>query len=169
MSWLTPRDWQQHDVIAATRLNDISTDLNYLFNRPRDETLYEIPVSITMTNTTPVAIDTANFRVSLETFGGDVLIGYSLISSHGTAAGVAIYDILMDNDIYASSKNTVYAARGIYYRKAQDNADQEHITQVFLWTDISAGTHYFDLMAWVVSGTLTLDADSTIQLWALEV
>ncbi|KKN20099.1 hypothetical protein LCGC14_0939070 [marine sediment metagenome] len=160
--WLTPRDWTEDDTITAQRLNDISQNLTYLEERPRDiyHNVY-IPGDWTTTSTTPV-VALSGLSLSLVTNGGDLLVGMSLNAKMTAAAAIGYFDFRLDGTVYwrQGAPSGGFWLQSDYYQT---------VNWIVPWTGIGAGAHTLEIMAWVASSTLTIaTASEVVNFWALE-
>lgn len=169
----SPKTWSAGAVVTAADLNaELRDNLNTLKNPPSDHHDADEASNYTTTSTAWVDVDATDFNLTLDTSGGDVLVGFSgaLQINDGNSRYVYL-DVLVDSSPAAGDDGILGMGLG-------GSAERYPVAFVRLISGLSAGSHTFKLR-WKVdnsSGTATLYAgagtsnnDWHPQFWAREV
>lgn len=159
MAWVTPRTWVAREGITATKLNEISENLNLLFLTPRSiVTQFGGGTNLTSTNTSFVAVDNAQFTVSIDVpAGADVICWFNGAAQHSLTTGSAIFDVLIDGTTYVSSNTGTPATTGCFPQRSIQGASAAYVGGNLVISGLSAGVHTFQLYWKVITaGTITL-------------
>lgn len=160
MSWTTPITWAIRDAITMAKLNSqLRDNLSYLFARPSSKvTILGTGTNLTTTSTTMVAVDDAQFTLTLTiATGEDVELWINGVTG-GSATNInAIMDVIIDDTNFVSSGNTSDLAFGLWYTGHPASPLLTGLRGRILVSGLAAGTHTFKLR-WKVSsaGTITL-------------
>jgi len=158
MAWSNPKNWTNEPLTASDMNTYLSDNLSALKDPP--SAIYDIDEASDLTFTATTFTDLVvtavegDFQHTIDTNGGDVMIGFRLalgvsadmfvafdVSLDGTriGAGAGATDGLWGKRVVATASNT------------DDMASCFHIQQ-----GIAAGSHVFKLQAKIPSGTLTI-------------
>lgn len=149
MPTFTPRTWTPGEIVTAALLNaELRDHLNTLKDPPTAHFEADQLADYTTTSTSFTDVDATggNFNLSIETTGGDVLVGFIGSIRVLTSSGDDFLwlNVLVDTtDVAADDGVLVYSP---------SNNDVAVISFVYLVTDLSAGTHSFKLRWRVNSG-----------------
>lgn len=139
--------------VSADLLNDMQENILYLSDRSFDEVTYSSGANWTTTSTVPVKVDSSRYRIQIDTITGNVAIAFNFHSySVGNAynyMGVLIDDDYMYGDVPSGSLNK--AIQGVYQRDV--NGQTNPVSGILPIFGLSVGTHEFEPMWWVNSGT----------------
>lgn len=141
--WTDPRTWADEIIIAEQMNTDIRDNIQFLYDR--NYVLKTDPNNQNMTG----AIST--FVISLLTQGNDLLITWKGVVTN-TLTNYTVFDIKADDDIFLSTLTTSSASHGLtsnfitlgYYNS---------IAIRFLYTNVPAGVHKFQLHATTIAGS----------------
>lgn len=174
MPTFTPRTWTPGEIVTAALLNtELRDALNTLKDPPTAH--FEADQVSDYTTTSTIFTDVDNtagrFNLTIETTGGDVMVGFigSVRISTTTGDDNVWFNIMVDaNDLIPDDGFAVYSPQDAYVVP---------VGFVYLVTDLSAGSHSFKLRWKVISGrTATLYAGAGTanfnvhpQFWVREV
>lgn len=157
MAWKWPPVWQVGDVLTADRLNkEIRNNILAIKDPPTAHVL--VTGQTFQTNNTAfvrVNAGTDQFKLTLPTNGGDVLIGFH---GNGGYNGITAYDVRVDGTRLGGVPNGLITK-------------DWNASFVVLATNLSAGTHNFELVWRSTDGsTVSLyTGNQAVQFWAREV
>jgi len=156
MAWTTPRTWTLGELITKTIMDThVRDNLLALKEPPSDQVIRNNLGVYTTTSTTLVAVDSANLKVTLTTYGGDVLVWFVGTFS-ATAGTVLLLDILIDG--------TTRVGAGFEGLLAQGLGTGKTVVTIppIVVSGLAAGEHNFVLL-WRGTGgaTLRLFSDTT--------
>lgn len=166
-TWHTPKTWLTGDVLTASDMNEqIRDNLDYLKSKAIGHCQMEEATNYSTTSTTLVDIDPDKLSLTLETNGGDVLLGFCGVFTN--QGGNDFYlEIAMDNTPVSGHDGVFVAGTTARGR-----------TSSFVWlvTDVSAGSRTFKLQWRTRANTLFLAAGNPVypnisflsQFWAKE-
>lgn len=157
--WITPRVWVVREAITATKLNEISESLNFLFKTARSiVTQFGGGTNLTSTNTSFAAVDDAQFTLSIDVpEGADVLCWFNAAAQHSLTTGSAIFDVLIDDTNYVSSGTGTPATTGCFPQRSIQGTSAAYVGGNLIIEGLSAGVHTFKLRWKVITaGTITL-------------
>lgn len=146
--WVTPVDFASKQVIGKTELNQIMENMRYLFKTPRSQVTQQSGTYST-TNTSFEAVDTSFFRLELNlNVTCDVLVWCQVITRQtSNIYGENMLDVLQDGTTYLSSLTGTPLTDGIARMGSRySNGSYKTYGGLWLWEDIAAGDHYWDLM-----------------------
>jgi hypothetical protein len=163
--WSAPRTWSVGELVTAALLNQhLRDNLEYLKTPPTALYVVNQSSDYTTTSTSFVNVDNTNLALTINTSGGDVLIGFFGYISNG--GGTIYLDVELDGVRIAGDDGLLRGAA----------AATQHYAFVLLKSGVSVGTHTFKLQWKVNSGTATLFAgagtaanDVHPQFWVREV
>lgn len=154
MSWTIPRTWVTNELVTADMLNEQLRD-NLVALKSPAFAAQGLDRNWSTTATSWVEVDAPNLRLTLQTQGGNVLVGWAATLSISTSSYHYYLGVKMDTG------STMYVA--------QANLANYHPSGGAVWLrNVPAGTHTFYLMAYVTAGTFLLVAGRG-QFWAQEV
>ena len=170
MTWTTPRTWVTGEVLTATDLNThLRDNLDALKAPPTAHNELDESSNYTTTSVTFVDIDATNLSLTIETTGGDVLVGFVGSVMHSTSGAVVLLDLDVDGSRLADDD-------GFLGVRPTNSSTSGNVSFVYLVTGLSAGSHTFKLQWRVTGGTATMhngagtaNADVHPQFWAREV
>lgn len=115
--WTAPREWEAGEGITATKMNAISNDLLYLFDRPSAMVNIRAngAANVTTTSTTWTAVDDNQFTLTLEISSQAQLeTSIAAMVSHSVLGGYVNMDVIVDDTTYLSSLTGTPAAGGLW-------------------------------------------------------
>lgn len=145
--WITPREWVVGEAISATKLNEISESLNYIHEKPKSVvTIYGSGTDLTTGSTTYVAVDDAQFTLSLEVQAGeDVRLWLTLVHTNATTGTLNDYDVIIDDTTYVSANIGTPLTQGIIRGRIAAGAVNQSNNAYLVISGLSAGVHTFKL------------------------
>ena len=157
MTWTSPQVWDTGDVITAGKMNAISDNLRALKNPP----LAQVTKTGTASNYQAVnpsgfVLIAPDFDLTLETTGGDLLIGFSGYHQNHSAW----YDVRIDGSQVGDSLHGLTFPVG------------GSVSLLFLKTGVGAGTHNVELVWRTANDThpsTLVTIDRVAQFWVREV
>ncbi len=159
--WIDPREWVVGEGITATKLNEISESINYVHDKPKSiVTIFGSGADLTTTSTTIVAVDDAQFTLSLQVIAGESVVVALVVDTTGSTTNInPVYDVIIDDTTYVSSNTATPLTAGLWTRytpTAATSVSGLPAAPVII-TGLVAGVHTFKLR-WKVSaaGTATL-------------
>ena len=172
-NWTQPATWSVNQLVTADDLNEqLRDNLEFLKGPPTGAYKADQVADYTTTSTSFVDVDGTNFSFSLNTAGGDVLIGFT-----GTfltnAANRQIY-----LDAHVNTLGRVGGDDGLVMSQNPGESTNRPFSMAFVYLlrSLPAGTHIFRVQWKVDSGTGTLYAgagtsqrDVHPQFWVREV
>jgi hypothetical protein len=173
MAWTDPAEWNVGDVLTKDRLNqDIRDNLIALKTPPSANFEADEASNYTTTSTVFVDVDATEgkFQLTIETAGGDVMVGFV-----GTCEIITNNRLYFDIDVDGTRKA---GDDGICFQEwnSADSADEDTVISfVYLVTGLTPGSHTFKLQWRVNGGTGILFAGATNnkavhpQFWVREV
>lgn len=167
MSWAPPQDWDDGNLMGATKLNlDVRNNELALKAPPSYSFVPDEDANYSLAAGAWEAVDADNMSVALATGGGDVFVGFHGTFSCNTLVPLLRIDVAVDGVRIAGDD-------GIINRKLSTSLHS--LSFIRLIPDLAAGEHTFELQ-WKtnVSGTLlyagagTANRDLHPQFWARE-
>lgn len=169
MAWTTPTTWTAGSVVTASDLNaQIRDNLLYLLVRPGSVVKRVVANNGSYSTSGSAAsfayIDTTNLSITMNTSGGNVIVGFSAAFGNGPIA----VDFDIDGTRYTTSNMGIgqfawHPNNGVVnlisYSELVTGLSVGSHTLKAMWKGLSAGT----VVLW--SGTLT----SPTVFWAMEV
>lgn len=173
MPYTTPYTFVAGDPLTAAQLNAVQANISYLKSPSTGVVNVNNASDYTTTSTTIVDIDAATLVITITTYGGRVLLGFTgTVLSTGNGAN---FDFIIDGALAAGNDGLLSvgtATDGTYTVRSAN------CTMLFLTSALSAGSHQFKV-AWKSpdGGTIKLWAgagsasgkDTHPQFWAREV
>jgi hypothetical protein len=164
--WTPPRTWNVGELVTAGLLNThLRDNLEYLkaqIDLPLNFAAAASASLYTTTSTSFADVDGTNLKLTLTTSGGAVLLGFSTLAKHNTAAGEARLDWQIDG---ARIGDTTYGVSLLQAPATNAYIPISHVHVVAL----SAAAHTIKLQFATSGGTLSLGGVSGgTSLWALE-
>lgn len=157
--WSTPRVWETRDPITATKLNEISNQMTYLFTPSRViKTMKTGGTNVTTASTTPIVVDTAIYGINIELTGlRDVRVTLTGLIMNNTLNAANRVDVLIDGVTYLSSLTTTQLNNGIWSvtQYVAGSLIPVSIDVMIPAGALTAGWHTFDIAMWTATGTLT--------------
>ena len=167
--WTQPRDWSVDELVTPALLNaQLRDNLEFLKNPPTD--LYDVDESsdYTTTSTSFVDVDGTNLALTIETEGGDVMVGFVGSVSHSNGTARIYFELDVDGSPAGGDDGICLVAQNTWRNQTA--------SFVFLIQGLSEGSHTIKLQWKTNVGTATLYAgagttnfDMHPQLWAREV
>ncbi len=157
MAWTTPKtDWATGDLVAASNLNEIGDNFNALMTRLENGASSSIDRSTNYSTGSATWLDVdateGNFKHTITTSGGNVLVGFTGTFGYGSGTSrIMGLDLNIDGSRYAGDDGIV---------SHRFESDVNTVSFTALITGLSAGEHIFKLQ-WAVlasSTTFTLYA-----------
>ncbi len=172
--WTDPNIFEETNNVNSVVLNKfLSENMRYLFSRPRDIITLRDIGSFTTTSTTLVAVSTSSLRLSITTQSiSDLKFWFEgSFSINSSNYRLIDFDILMDGTTYLSTNTGTPSARGLNSRDTNGAASGVAMSAnfEFVFEEVSAGAHFFDLYYATAGNTLTLVTDPTLQFGVIEV
>lgn len=168
MTWENPKTWVTGELVTAAMLNThVRDNLNALKSPPSDDYVCDESSNYNTTSTSFVNVDATNLALTINTAGGDVMVGFHAVVHNSTSSAIIFFDVEVDGVREAGDDGLI---------EAQFDAGVLPVSFVRLITGLSEGSHTFKLQ-WKVSagtgvmytGTGTTSADVHPQLWTREV
>ncbi|MBL8162621.1 MAG: hypothetical protein JNJ61_11595 [Anaerolineae bacterium] len=150
--WTAPLTWQDNDLVTAALLNThLRDNLEYLKRSSAAHFLANLASNYSTTSTSFVDVDATagNMAHTINTVGGDVLIGFTsgLVSNGG---GSTYFDVYIDPD--GSDPGGRFGGDDGLARQTDA---YEYISFVIVKKGLAAGSHTFKLQ-WKVSASTGL-------------
>ncbi|MGB1287333.1 MAG: hypothetical protein ACPG7F_12415 [Aggregatilineales bacterium] len=169
MTWTTPRTWLTGEILTASDMNThLRDNLDALKDPPTDHYMLDEISNYSTTSTTFVDIDNTNLSLTIETTGGDVLVGF-VGGFTSTVNGIVFLELDLDGVVVGGDD-------GITAGICETTAPGTTMSFVWLLTGLSAGSHTVALQWRVTGGTArlyagagTTSADIHPQFWIREV
>jgi hypothetical protein len=150
MAWTTPITWTAGTVVGAANLNEqLRDNFNYLLSRPRQAIKRTAGADYTTTSTSFVNIDATNLSINLTMSGSAVLVAFSGVLRQTESV---FLDFSVDGTRHANTSN------GIGVATLTSTANDQLAGYTILVTGLSVGSHTFNAMWRVASGTGVLRA-----------
>lgn len=163
-NWTQPATWTVNQLVTAADMNThLRDNLEFLKDPPTGAYKADESADYNTTSTSFVNVDVTNFAFSLDTAGGDVLIGF-----YGTfIMNAASREVYLDVDV-----NTLGRVGGNDGLIAGQNPETSvtrpiPISFTYLLRNLSAGNHIFRLQWKVDGGNATLYAGAGTTGWDL--
>lgn len=170
-SWSTPRTWIADEIPTADVMNEhIRDQLNYLNLRPSDSYEVNEASDYTISTTTWTDIDATDLALTIETNGGDVMIGFFGTVAPSADNVYAYFDLMIDGARVAGDD-------GLLKVGDSDTGNHGPVSFVYLKRGLTAGSHTFK-MQWrrtgagsmtIYAGAGTSNGDLHPQFWVKEV
>lgn len=174
MTWTAPKTWSSEPLTSNdlnTYIRDNQNDIRARQDNNVDYILDEAS-DYTTTSTSFVDVDATNLAITIETNGGDVLVGFAggCANNSTTNAGRQTYlNVAVDDTDYFDDDGALAVSR---FYSSPGNA-----SFVVLIEGLAAGTHTFKLRWKTFSGTTSTlyagagssDNDTHHQFWAQEI
>ncbi|MDX1993704.1 MAG: hypothetical protein SF029_15050 [bacterium] len=152
MTWTTPKtDWQEGDIVAASDMNALGTNLNALKTPPTALVTLNEAADFTTTSTTFTDVNTTRLSLTLATTGGAVLVTFAGSISLNVANSAVYFDLLVNGSRIAGDDGILVVTAASV---AATNA-----SFTYWLTNLPAGTHTIRLQWKVPAGT-------TVTMWA---
>lgn len=155
-AWTAPITWTVGELVTANQLNEqIRDNLDYLKAMPKDLYKADEASNYTTSSTSFVSIDTSggttDYSLTLDTSGGDVLIGFNGMVEANASTQSVNFDVLVDGSRTGSDD-------GITGFRMDTTAVNVALPVSFTWivTGLSAGTHSFILQWKTNTSSVTL-------------
>lgn len=166
VAWTTPITWANLDPITETKLNQqLRDNMLWLKSPAKGMVTIRNVANVTVTSTSFVAVDDAQFTIDADFTGGDISLEFNGTLSPQTVQ--AYFDVLIDGTTFASSMTATALTNGLWsaYATGTDITFNFH----HRITGLAAGTHNFKLRARVASGSVILRMLNTVtQFMAIE-
>ena len=122
----------------------------YLFDKPH--TILTVrDVTYTTTSTSWIAVDDRVFTLSVETFGGDVIVELHGLVDTNTGVYRVDLDLWIDDNYYLSSGTATPNSFGFASSQGRFSGSDRTLAGFKVLTNLSAGVHKFQLR-WKVGG-----------------
>ncbi len=169
MAWTTPKTWTSEPLTSADLNTHLRDNLEFLKDPPTAHYECVETADYTTTSTTFVDIDETNLSFTLETEGGDVLIGFhGMVQVNSSSKRTIAFDVAIDGERLGGIAG-IHIVYGL-------NTEKLPVSFVRLVTSLSAGSHTFSLQWRVSASQATLyagagsgDTDIVPQFWVREV
>jgi hypothetical protein len=172
MTWTQPKTWTSEPLIAGDLNTHLRDNLEALKEPPSaDYTLNEIS-DYSTTSIFFVDVDSVKFSMSIETNGGDVMVGFYGTFKPGSNSNIGYFDVELDGDLIGGDDGLIACERAA----TSTTPNKFAVSFVRLVTGLAAGSHIFKLQ-WKVNGGSgdlyagagTSDLDVHPQFWVREV
>lgn len=169
MTWENPKTWVTGELVTAAMLNThLRDNLNALKSPPSDDYVCNESTNYTTTSSSFVNVDATNLALTINTNGGDVMVGFHGVVINNTTNAIIYLDVEVDGSRHAGDDGALEIQFATFTILPA--------SFVRLITGLAEGSHTFKLQWKVSAGTGTLYAgsgtptvDSHPQLWAREV
>lgn len=167
MAWTTPTTVSAGDKLTSTMWNNqVASNLNYLLSPNHSAILRNNGGDYTTTSTAFVDIDSTNLSITLQTYGGPVLVVFSAVME--TTTETAAFDLAIDGTRQGAS-----FAHGLSATTTGNGNYIGPVGFVHIVTGLAAGSHTFRPQWMRVSTTAApvLRSNSTetpVRFWAIE-
>lgn len=169
MAWTTPKTWSSEPLTSVDLNTYVRDNQNHLKDRI-DSSASTVVSGIRNYSTTAtewVDIDPQALALTLQTHGGDVLIGFTGAVSHSGDSKVTYFNIAVDESNYFSDDGVTQ-----FHNPSQNDVFHfKPLSIVVMIPSLSTGSHVFTLR-WktVRSNTTAMDIVTTHpQFWAKEI
>ena len=172
MAYTAPRTWVDSELLDASIMNThVRDNLIALKAPPSDNYEANEGADYTEAATSLNAIDATNWRLTVTTTGGDVLLGFVASISNSGGGNFTFFDIYdVGNVAYLGGNDDICV------QETSVAADRDTVSFVWLATGLAADAYQFEIHWKVSAGTTTLYAgagaangDVHPQFWAREV
>ncbi len=169
MSWTQPKTWSSEPLTSLDLNTYMRDNQNHLKDRldNSDSRIIGLSSSYSTSSTEWVDVDSQNLSLTLNTHGGDVLLGFSGSVSNGRDSRRTNLNIAVDGaDYFADDGVTSLMVAG-----SNDVGRSKPLCIVVLIPDLAAGSHSF-VLRWKsqLNGVAAMEAVATHpQFWTKEV
>lgn len=169
MAWTSPKTWTSEPLTSVDLNTYVRDNQNHLFDRiDSSASLIDSGASNYSTTATDwVDVDPRAFALTLQTHGGDVLLGFIGAIRHSADAKVSYFNVAVDGNNYFSDHGVTQFINGGH----NDRQRFKPLSIVVMIPSLSPGSHIFKLR-WKTSSSnsATLDGATTHpQFWAQEI
>jgi len=164
MTWATPKNWADQDLVTANDLNtQLRDNLNHLLHNIIGRKGYRPSSDYTTSNTSFVDVDATNLKVSGQIQGDTLLALVGPIVCIGNAGLAHVYlDLILDGTTRAAG-----SFGGSWGSFATNVGETAFVIGV--WTGVSSGSHEVKLQFKAeTANAVTIKASSYINMVLLE-
>lgn len=173
-NWTQPATWSVNQLVTADDLNThLRDNLEFLKSPPTGSYLANEATDYSTTSTTFVDVDSAKFAYTLDTEGGDIMIGWFGSVRLSQVDRYFYFDVLVNTLGRVGGDDGLIVCRN---PSVTINNRTIAVSFVFLLRSVPAGTHTFKLQwkvdgasATLYSGAATSLLDVHPQFWVREV
>ena len=167
MAWTTPKTWSSEPLTSLDLNTYVRDNQNHLKDR-LDNSAQRIVSSTTKFTSNSqdfVDVDAAKLALTLETHGGDVLVGFTGAVQNSATFGSTYFNLAVDGVDYIADDGIARSS------PTSTGSAQESVTFVILVSDLAAGSHTFKIRWKASSGnTSSMNVvDLHPQFWAKEI
>lgn len=174
MAWTQPKTWTNEPLVAGDLNTHLRDNMEALKDPPSDHYEPDEVLDYSTTSNTFVGVDNTNLAFTLETNGGDVMVGFhGTVHLTGIASTVAYFDVTLDGVLVGGDDGIIAVERS---SGSGSTPQRLAVSFVRLIPNLEAGNHVFRLRWKVSAGTLSMFAgagtagfDLHPQFWAREV
>lgn len=159
MTWTTPKTWNTGDPLTAGDMNTHIRDNLNVLKAPATALVTKVFASDYILTTSGWADIDPAFSLTLDTTGGDVLVGFN-ISAGNASGGVSGYNLRVDG---------VDVSTETYGILKVDSPGSHALHYTWLVRPLAAGMHTFKLRWRTFSGYSGMVGGALNQFWAREV
>ncbi len=169
MAWTSPKTWTSEPLTSADLNTHLRDNLEALKDPPTAHYEAAELADYTTTSTTFVDVDESNLRFTLETHGGDLLVGFhGYVTCNVSSLRTISFDVEVDGTRQGGDAG-IQAAQ-------VNSSNRQPVSFVHLITGLDAGSHTISLQWRISSATATLfagastgETDVVPQFWVREV
>ena len=171
MVWTPPKTWSNEPLIAGDMNTHLRDNLSILKDPPSDAYTIDDSADYTTNSTSFIDVD-GNFELTIETGGGDVMIGFCAMVLMNTSSTVVSFDVDIDGVRHGGDDGIT----GISFYNSGAFAKYP-VSFVILVEGLDEGSHTFTLQwkcsaantATLYAGAGTTNLDHHGQFWVREV
>ncbi|HEX3050866.1 MAG TPA: hypothetical protein VHP83_09450 [Aggregatilineaceae bacterium] len=152
MTWTAPKTWAADELVTATDFNTHLRDNLLALKQPPSQQIVRLnAASYTTTSTSFVTVDDTNLKITLTSYGGDVLIWVN-----ATANTNGSYSLMLTVSIDGVDQGPANGLTYVY------GSNVTPLSWVLLVSGIAAGEHSYRLRFRVSGGTGTLLSNANV-------